>query len=41
MTMSETTHPDKTLLDRYQDYRTGRFIKFERKYANALPGWQN
>lgn len=39
--MSETTHPDKTLLDRYQDYRTRRFIKFERKYASALPRWRN
>lgn len=39
--MAETTQPDKTLLDRYQDYRTRRFVKYERKYANALPGWRN
>lgn len=37
--MAETT-PD-TLLDRYQDYRTRRFVKYDRKYANALPGWRN
>jgi hypothetical protein len=41
MTMSQTTQSDKTLLDRYQDYRTRRFLKHERKYANALPGWRN
>ena len=38
--MSDATHPG-TLLDRYQDYRTRRFVKRERKYANSLPGWRN
>jgi hypothetical protein len=38
--MSETTHPE-TLLDRYQDYRTRRFLKTERKHANSLSGWRN
>jgi hypothetical protein len=40
MTMSETTHP-ATLLDRYQDYRTRRFLKHERKHAHSLPRWRN
>jgi hypothetical protein len=32
---------DRTLLDRYQDYRTMRFLKNERTYAKALPGWRS
>ncbi|MCV7284542.1 hypothetical protein H7J87_04295 [Mycolicibacterium wolinskyi] len=35
------TQADPTLLDRYQDYRTRRFLKHERTYANSLPGWRN
>jgi hypothetical protein len=38
--MSQTTQSDKTLLDRYQDYRTRRFLKHERKYGNSLPSWR-
>ncbi len=30
----------ETLIDRYQDFRTRRFLKNERKYSNALPGWR-
>jgi hypothetical protein len=29
------------ILDRYQDYRTRRFLKQERTYANSLPAWRN
>ncbi|MDW5613449.1 hypothetical protein [Mycolicibacterium sp. D5.8-2] len=32
--------PDATLIDRYQDFRTRRFLKHERTYSNALPGWR-
>ncbi|MGV0837352.1 hypothetical protein [Mycolicibacterium thermoresistibile] len=32
---------ETTLLDRYQDYRTRRFLKHERSYANSLPGWRS
>ena len=32
---------EPTILDRYQAYRTRRFLKKERTYANALPGWRN
>ncbi|WP_193044086.1 hypothetical protein [Mycolicibacterium baixiangningiae] len=40
--MSETSVPaDRTLIDRYQDYRTRRFLKTERAYANKLPGWRS
>jgi len=35
-----TTQTEPTLIDRYQDYRIRRFLKHERKYANALPGWR-
>jgi hypothetical protein len=30
-----------SILDRYQDYRTRRFLKQERTYANSLPKWRN
>ena len=30
-----TTRSDATLIDRYQDYRTRRFLKRERSYANS------
>ena len=32
--------PDATLIDRYQNYRTRRFLKNERTYANSLPTWR-
>jgi hypothetical protein len=35
-----TAQTDPTLIDRYQNYRTRRFLKHERTYANALPGWR-
>jgi hypothetical protein len=42
MQMSNSTQQtEPTLLDRYQAYRTRRFLKNERTYANALPGWRN
>lgn len=31
---------DATLLDRYQDYRTRRFVKNDRRYADSLPAWR-
>ena len=34
-----TTQTEPTIIDRYQDFRTRRFLKHERTYANALPGW--
>lgn len=37
---SSTTQTDPTLIDRYQDYRTRRFLKFQRKYAHSLTGWR-
>ena len=33
-----TTQTEPTIIDRYQDFRTRRFLKHERTYANALPG---
>ncbi|BBY19709.1 hypothetical protein [Mycolicibacterium litorale] len=39
--MSETSVPtDRTLIDRYQDHRTRRFLKHERTYARLLPSWR-
>lgn len=35
-----STQPKPALLDRYQDYRTRRFLKNERTYARALPRWR-
>jgi len=35
-----TAQTEPTLIDRYQNYRTRRFLKHERTYANALPGWR-
>lgn len=35
-----TTQREVTLIDRYQDYRTRRFLKHERTYANSLPRWR-
>ena len=31
---------ERTLIDRYQDYRTRRFLKHGRKYANSLRRWR-
>jgi len=38
---SSTSQTEPTLIDRYQAYRTRRFLKHERIYANALPAWRN
>ena len=35
-----TAQTEPTLIERYQNYRTRRFLKHERSYANALPGWR-
>ena len=35
-----TAHTEPTLIDRYHNNRTRRFLKHERTYANALPGWR-
>jgi hypothetical protein len=35
-----TAQTEPTLIDRYQHYRTRRFLNHERTYANALPGWR-
>ena len=32
---------ETSILDKYQDYRTRRFLKHERTYANSLPTWRN
>lgn len=31
---------EPTLIDRYQDFRTRRFLKHERTYAHALSSWR-
>ncbi|VEG57582.1 Uncharacterised protein [Mycolicibacterium aurum] len=31
---------EATLIDRYQGRRARQFLKFERTYANSLPGWR-
>lgn len=36
-----TTQSEPSIIDRYQDYRTRRFLKHERTYAHALPGWRS
>lgn len=35
-----TMHTERNLIDRYQDYRTRRFLKHGRTWAKALPGWR-
>ncbi|WP_349270863.1 hypothetical protein MPNTM1_02379 [Mycolicibacterium parafortuitum] len=30
-----------TVIDRYQQYRTRRFLKNEQRYANSLSGWRS
>lgn len=35
-----TAQTEPTLIERYQNYRTRRFLKHERSYANTLPGWR-
>lgn len=37
---SSTVQSDLTLIDRYQNYRTRRFRKFESRYAHSLPSWR-
>ncbi|HEX9831475.1 MAG TPA: hypothetical protein VGA66_00055 [Mycobacterium sp.] len=37
---SSTAQTDPTLIDRYQNFRTRRFLKHERTYAHALPRWR-
>ena len=37
---SSTAQTDPTLIDRYQNFRTRRFLKYERTYAHSLPGWR-
>ena len=32
---------DQSILDRYQDYRTRRFLKSERTHAHSLPAWRS
>lgn len=33
-------HTQQTLVDRYRDYRTRRFLKHERTWSRALPTWR-
>ena len=33
--------PETDLIERYQSYRTTRFLKQERAWANWLPGWRS
>lgn len=33
--------PEADLIERYQDYRTRRFLKQERSWANSLPAWRS
>jgi hypothetical protein len=37
---NSTAQTDLTLIDRYQNFRTRRFLKYERTYAHSLPGWR-
>lgn len=36
----QTSTAQPTLIDRYQEFRTRRFLKRERAYANRLRGWR-
>jgi fatty acid desaturase len=38
---STTSQTEPTLIDRYQAYRTRRFLQHERTYSKALPAWRN
>ena len=38
---SSTSQTEPTLIDRYQAYRTRRFLKHERTYSKALPAVAN
>ncbi|OKH66533.1 membrane protein [Mycobacterium sp. SWH-M5] len=40
MTRSTRTTSKPNLIDRYQDYRTRRFLKHESTYSNSLPRWR-
>jgi hypothetical protein len=35
-----TVRTERNLIDKYQDYRTRRFLKHERTWAKALPAWR-
>jgi len=37
---NSTAQTDPTFIERYHDYRTRRFLKFQRKYAHSLPRWR-
>jgi hypothetical protein len=37
---NSTLQTDPTLIDRYQNYRTRRFGKFENRHAHSLPRWR-
>jgi MFS family permease len=38
--MTGSTHHTATLIDRYRDHRTRRFLDQERRWAQRLPGWR-
>jgi hypothetical protein len=38
---SSTSQTEPMLIDRYQAYRTRRFLKHERTFSKALPAWRN
>jgi hypothetical protein len=38
--MSPATEAHRTLIDRYQNYRTRRFLKHEQTWSKSLPGWR-
>lgn len=38
--MPDTTLPDTTLLERYQGFRTRRFLQNEARYRTWMPGWR-
>ncbi|WP_307787166.1 hypothetical protein [Mycolicibacterium mengxianglii] len=37
---ADTAATQHDLIQRYQDYRTRRFLKHERTWAKSLPGWR-
>ncbi|RDH74964.1 hypothetical protein DVS77_28950 [Mycolicibacterium moriokaense] len=37
---SSTTQTEPTIIERYQDFRTRRFLKNERRTARVLPAWR-
>ncbi|WP_330230599.1 hypothetical protein OHA40_32410 [Nocardia sp. NBC_00508] len=38
--MNPATQQQRNLIHRYQDYRTRRFVKYERTWSKSLPGWR-